>query len=980
MKNHLFIGLGGQGGRSLAELRKVIHQRQEDERQLNQEGVRWDYLYVDSSENVANTRSNWTHFGVNLQLQPSQILNLRQGGALPDVDSLAIRPEIAPWIGDPAILKGWLQGANSIEGANQKRRFGRLLFAGNANRAIAAVSQKVTELTAARPNRCASLAGGTGSGTIIDVITMLRTKYPNAAVDNGFPIFLYLYITSDDDKGANVGYFYQNQYAALRDINALAAGRLHPTLLNGNGEKFSQQTPINGIVLSSSVSDLGMRHSLERQIKTVSEAAFERLYCFCSGNLDEDAQNGITGQDLLAIAKGEPLLCPERSFRFGTLGMRRWEIPTETIQELVANEIYVFAFRQMLYENWQDGEGYQDSEKAGASSEANALLEKLRANFEKLLISRYDLPQLQKKFTEDADKVLQGVLRQGLGDAGLQDLQETVRNHYETVFASGGIGHVFSDFAARQSARLEGAVANIHEAISDAWTSNSTPLGFSKIPKVLMDFQRELRQMIEKGLADSGSENQRVDARLRARLDEWNKITGLSALAGKRTQLAVAHLADARSRCLDDMRGRALAEDRRLVDKLVAEVSVLEQKYRNSMQKLQEFKMKVHDRKEILWAGLRDMQTPADANKYEVDLDALVLFVQLARQDKEQMRNTCESLRPAIVEACGGSILSTFAGLKPERLELLWTRMDEHCYARVKGIHDQYHADGKMDPILGSSLLDVLQSHSQQDGDKLRREMQEFLNNAAACLEVNRSERQVFHGNESRFPRHHFIIGLPRNHPFAADLRNMVLDLTPSGLEMRIGEYEHDDPTQVRLLVIYCWMAARVAPVVAELEQKYKQATQGNHVGDVIYHANIDPKGHSERASLLAPTPEQLRNALKANFWLANRLRVGQPPQALIQENAQGAYLILQEDGVVTPQKIGASLEMFETTADTNKMALVHSAVSAVVGDLGIDQRKPLLDEIKVEDAKLLEQWGVLAPEYMAWTQIRDELNKRLAQ
>jgi len=130
----------------------------------------------------------------------------------------------------------------------------------------------------------------------------------------------------------------------------------------------------------------------------------------------------------------------------------------------------------------------------------------------------------------------------------------------------------------------------------------------------------------------------------------------------------------------------------------------------------------------------------------------------------------------------------------------------------------------------------------------------------------------------------------------------------------------------------------------------------------------------------MAPTPEQLRNALKANFWLANRLRVGQPPQALIQENAQGAYLILQEDGVLTPQKIGASLEMFETTADTNKMALVHSAVSAVVGDLGIDQRKPLLDEIKVEDAKLLEQWGVLAPEYMAWTQIRDELNKRLAQ
>ena len=39
MKNHLFIGLGGQGGKSIAELRKVFEQREEDARQLKDLGA-----------------------------------------------------------------------------------------------------------------------------------------------------------------------------------------------------------------------------------------------------------------------------------------------------------------------------------------------------------------------------------------------------------------------------------------------------------------------------------------------------------------------------------------------------------------------------------------------------------------------------------------------------------------------------------------------------------------------------------------------------------------------------------------------------------------------------------------------------------------------------------------------------------------------------------------------------------------------------
>ncbi|RYD59598.1 MAG: hypothetical protein EOP83_20580, partial [Verrucomicrobiaceae bacterium] len=67
MRNHLFIGLGGQGGKSIAELRKVFAQRESDAKSLAERGVKWDFLYIDSSRDVSNNRTNWTHFGKSLK-------------------------------------------------------------------------------------------------------------------------------------------------------------------------------------------------------------------------------------------------------------------------------------------------------------------------------------------------------------------------------------------------------------------------------------------------------------------------------------------------------------------------------------------------------------------------------------------------------------------------------------------------------------------------------------------------------------------------------------------------------------------------------------------------------------------------------------------------------------------------------------------------------------------------------------------------
>ncbi|RYD82525.1 MAG: hypothetical protein EOP84_09275, partial [Verrucomicrobiaceae bacterium] len=182
MKNHLFIGLGGQGGNTIAALRKVIESRDNDVKTLKDRGQQWDYLYIDSSNSDLNVRKTWTHFGKDLSLQPDSFLYLKEDGTSIDADSLALKPDVAPWIGDIAILKRFLSGTQGIVGANQRRRLGRLLFARNAERIRVACQKKISPMLKAS-NRCAihifaSLAGGTGSGCLIDLITTLRTAYP----------------------------------------------------------------------------------------------------------------------------------------------------------------------------------------------------------------------------------------------------------------------------------------------------------------------------------------------------------------------------------------------------------------------------------------------------------------------------------------------------------------------------------------------------------------------------------------------------------------------------------------------------------------------------------------------------------------------------------------------------------------------------------------------------------------------------------
>lgn len=241
MANHLIIGLGGTGGGVLREFRKRVFSEYGTNRPDGD--FRVDYIYLDSDERELLDRDDqWRYLGYSVKLDPANLVNIHGMGA-GVLNNLNAFPGIKAFVSpeDRELLRDRQVSDIITTGiGGQRRRFGRMLFANNLANAAqekqfnAVLANKLDTLIHASHNAkvnihiVAGLAGGTGSGTLIDIITQIIRTRPNQEAD--FPITLYLYVPEmNPPMGHDVMGFYQsNGYAALKELNALSIGKYRP--------------------------------------------------------------------------------------------------------------------------------------------------------------------------------------------------------------------------------------------------------------------------------------------------------------------------------------------------------------------------------------------------------------------------------------------------------------------------------------------------------------------------------------------------------------------------------------------------------------------------------------------------------------------------------------------------------------------------------------------------------------------------------
>jgi len=300
MENHLIIGLGGTGGKIIRALRKTIYQ---EFRKMEPDNVKIRFLYVDSSKEMMGLDdSTWRTLGINVQLDPRSQLLIMGSDLNKYLNDLNNYPQLKPWIGS---RDQWRDILNSIVGetlGGQKRRLGRFLFACKVtdgfNKYLRDLAKDMQDggLSAITFHICCGLAGGTGSGGVIDVLAQLRKLYSDS---RAYRVLVYALLPDQFPKpNWDTGNYHANGYAAMLELNALSVGLFQPHDVAERGDRLQLSDPFNGCYLFTNQNVNGLQMDVERDLPNiVADFLFQKIVAVSGSNWAqlarmENAENG----------------------------------------------------------------------------------------------------------------------------------------------------------------------------------------------------------------------------------------------------------------------------------------------------------------------------------------------------------------------------------------------------------------------------------------------------------------------------------------------------------------------------------------------------------------------------------------------------------------------------------------------------------------------------------------------------------------
>ena len=251
-ESYLFIGVGGTGQKALRSIKETINKTIKPN--CHEQQVR--YLVVDCAENELNKLVQDGAF------EQSEVMLIPSTGTHDSINPQHIAPDKKDWV-DPNLYSatgGGIPGMHpgfESDGAGAWRQPGRvrLTSTGGIN-----VINKIQEVingiqyparTKLKVFFLCSVAGGTGSGTIVDLVYMTRHVLETnfAGLYNNTCIFGYIFspsacegeINADRNPGAN-------HYAAMKEIAYLMR-------LGDRGEKIKMNYGITNVTFNRNIFD-----------------------------------------------------------------------------------------------------------------------------------------------------------------------------------------------------------------------------------------------------------------------------------------------------------------------------------------------------------------------------------------------------------------------------------------------------------------------------------------------------------------------------------------------------------------------------------------------------------------------------------------------------------------------------------------------------------------------------------------------------
>ena len=763
--NHLIIGLGGTGGKIIRALRKMIYR---NSKTSDPESVNIQYFYIDSSDEMMKLDDpSWKILGQSVQLKRDSQLLISGANLNAILDNINNYPGIAPWIGDKSLWRTILNisaGAKILGG--QKRRLGRFLFACNMQKFEEQLTQLVRKMTEGGNIKvtfhvCAGLAGGTGSGSLIDVLSHLRRIYSNSNNSNNYKTLVYAMLPDQFPKPHwNTGNYHANGYAALMELNALSCGTFSPCDISGKeGRLKGLKDPFHCCYLFTNENENGLSVDVEKELPEVVATLLYRKIVGTVGvvwdSLDraENYENRDPQPELAPGSSNEP----ERSRRFLAFGIKQLSYPEEEITEYISYSFARQAALQLAFNNWSDSIGYLDepTNTDFSSYVTNpASLSRWKMTDAHLCLSApiivHDDGDDAKRWKEpivewgDFITLVKQDIRSQADVAWIDELHKKCEDRYNTMFRKRGVVKFFDD---KKKNRLEYAKqirGIIEDEMFSGWKGGTHSMSdLARLLDALIPETQTRWKEIDGTIEKCGRLRDEAARKVEQNKKEWAKVGPLGRFVGKPDAIFDASAANVAEYYGYATMVEANQFAKQLLQELITQLVDLKNKADRAAMTIRE---SVEKFQESIDCRCNDT-AGADFKRHIVrmyDPDAVRRITSTLLKDEETQQAQTGVVRAALVELLGHNpSITKFSDMVTvsQFLDTLATT----CAEAVKVAHEKYieRVQEKDKRLLRVSIIEKLRERYGGDDHSLRKDIETIVKQAGTFLPLNPAEKQM---------------------------------------------------------------------------------------------------------------------------------------------------------------------------------------------------------------------------------------------
>ena len=836
--NHFVIGLGGTGGKIIRALRKSLYQEFHGDKLA---GVSIGYLYVDSSNEMMSIDDpTWKTLGTSVQLSKASQLLITDANLTSRLDNLDSYPGLKHWLGSP---QEWRDILNSIVGATlggQKRRLGRFLFACKAGAYREQVQSQVKLLqqngeTEVTFHVVVGLAGGTGSGSVIDAVAQLRDLYPDS---RRFRILIYALLPDAyPHPNWDTGNYHANGFAALTELNAMSVGAYQPYDVTGVKERLTLSDPFNGCFVFGNENENGLTVDVDKDLPgIVADFLYQKIVAVNNVNWAslgrmENAENGDGSPE--SSPQGR---VPERSKRFLAFGIKRLAIPEEEISEYLTYSFARQAALQLRFNHWQAASGFiEEPRKQDFNEFAQQKETQLRwlLSDEHLTLALGILPEdagnkRWKSFIGEWETVIphfKSLVRECERATWLDELTKLCEKRFQDDYRTLGVaGFYRTKLKARKDMARE-IRTRIEQELMNEWKVGAkSAWDVSRLLIALIEHLDERLKACDENLVRVRNSEEQAQLQVQANAQKWSGMGLLSKhLLGAPDSLLDAHGVHLQDMYVNRTRAEGWGFAKALLIEVIADITDLKgevDRVANTLQQaLKKFETGIQAR--LNDAGSGDLRQ--HLIRFYDPVQVKTISRRLVIDEAEQKTQTGR-VRAALVEKIGPD--AGFAQFNQRVSESTFLDVLETVCEDNARIAHQNLVQNPKERLLGVSIIDKLRERYGADPQELKSFVSELVSRAGNFvalepLEIHRAAPGIPVGVPTAVSKFTVILPkAPEQAEFAKVLKNALREARTGDIEIIESDGK---PNEITLVSITNLLPLRYLKPLKFLEEKYRR-------------------------------------------------------------------------------------------------------------------------------------------------------------